>query len=456
MKIENMLTEFTLDTKYDDLPSSAINLVKSIILINLGCLIAGSNLDECKKLTNVIKNWGGKPEASILVHNVKVPGYNAALANSTMCRILDFGDAIAPGIHIGPVAIPVGLAAAELAGGCSGKEFLASLVVGIEVASRLNRLNVKGHTGGYNGFKPTGVCSAFAGTAAASRLLGLTSEQTSNALALVFNRAGGSLQGNIEGVHTVALVAGFAAQNSMICTELARSGFTGPRNFLEGIYGYFHLYANDNRDEQTVIGELGSRFELSNVLFKQYPHCGLIQTSTQGMLELVRDEGLKAENVSIITVWIQPSTFKDVGHFDIGNSARQSAQFSLKYCVASALLRGSSQFQHFEESSIREPRVAAIVGKIDVVSSPAMENRDQTSMDMEVKTKKGVTYRKSIDTPRGFPGNPMTKEEFVELFKQCAKYSEKSWPRAKIDNIITTIDRLEDSSDIQTLISMFS
>jgi 2-methylcitrate dehydratase PrpD len=194
--------------------------------------------------------------------------------------------------------------------------------------------------------------------------LGLTSEQTSNALALVFNRAGGSLQGNIEGVHTVALVAGFAAQNSMICAELVRSGFTGPRNFLEGIYGYCHLYANDNRDEQTVIGELGSRFELSNVLFKQYPHCGLIQTSTQGILDLVRDQGLKAENVSNITVWVQPSTYKDVGHFDIGNSARQSAQFSLKYCVAGALLRGSSQFQHFEESSIQEPQVANIVNKI--------------------------------------------------------------------------------------------
>jgi 2-methylcitrate dehydratase PrpD len=342
-----------------------------------------------------------------------------------------------------------------MAGGCSGKEFLTSLTVGIEVASRLNRLNLKGHTGGYNGFKPTGVCSIFGGTAAAGRILGLTSEQTSNALALVFNRAGGSLQGNIEGAHTVALVAGFAAQNSMICTDLARNGFTGPRNFLEGVYGYFHLYANDNRDEQTVIGELGHRFELSNVLFKQYPHCGLIQTSTQGILELVRDEGLTPEDVSKITVWVQPSTYKDVGHFDAGNSARQSAQFSLKYCVASALLRGSSQFQHFEESSIREPQVANIAKKIDVISSPAMEERDQTSMDMEVKTKKGATYRKSIDTPRGFPGNPMSKEEYIALFQQCANYGNKSWPQEKIDNILTTIDRLEDLSDVRTLISMF-
>jgi 2-methylcitrate dehydratase PrpD len=455
MNTETKLIEYTFNTKYDDLPPLAINIVKSMILINLGCLIAGSTLDECKKLIEIVKEWGGKPEAGILVYNVKVPGYNAALANGTMCRALDFGDAIAPGIHIGPVAIPAALAAAELAGGCSGKEFLTSLTVGIEVAARLNRLNLKGHTGTYNGFKPTGVCSAFGGTATAGRILGLTPEQMSNALGIVFNRVGGSIQGNIEGAHTVALVAGFAAQSSIICTELAQMGLTGPRNFIEGVYGYFHLYANDNRDEQTVAGELGSRFELYNVLFKQYPHCGLIQTSTQGILELVREQGLTPEDVSKITVWVQLFTYKDVGHFDAANSSRQSAQFSLKYCVASALLRGSSQFQHFEGSCIRDPQVVNIVKKIDVISSPAMEERDQTSMDMEVKTKKGVTYHKSIDTPRGFPGNPMTRDEYIALFRQCANYGNKPWPQEKTDNILAAIDRLEDLSDVRALISMF-
>jgi 2-methylcitrate dehydratase PrpD len=449
-----MLIEYVLNTKYDELPQSPINIVKSMILINLGCLIAGSSLNECNQLIDMVKEWGGKPEASILVHNVKVPGYNAAFANSTMCRVLDFGDAMAPGIHTGPVVIPAGLAAAELAGGCSGKEFLTSLIVGVELASRLNRVNLKGHLGTYNGFKPTGVCAIFGGTAAAGRILGLTSEQMLNALALVFNRAGGSLQGNIEGAQTVALVAGFAAQNSMICTELARRGFTGPRNFLEGSYGYIHLYANDNCDTKTMVGELGQRFELTNTLFKQYPHCGLIQTSTQAIIELIRDEGLTSKDVLSITVWVQPSTYRDVGHFKIGNSPRQNAQFSLKYCVASALLRASSQFQHFEESFIREPQIADIIKKIDVISTPAMEKRDQTSMDMKVETKEGTTYHKSIDTPRGFPDNPMTKEEYIALFQKCVDYGNRLWPREKIDNILATIEHLEELSDIRTFISL--
>jgi 2-methylcitrate dehydratase PrpD len=454
MEIETQLTKYVLDTKYDALPPSPINTVKSMILVNIGSLIAGANIDECRRLVAIAKEWGGKPEASILVHNIKVPAYNAAFANSMMCRVLDFGDAMPPGIHMGPVAIPAGLAAAEVAGGCTGKEFLTSLVVAIEIASRLNRLNVKGNLGSYNGFKPTGVCAIFAGTAAAGRIMGLTPAQMLNALALVFNRAGGSLQSNIDGAQAVALVAGFAAQNSLICTELARKGFTGPQNFLEGVYGYFHLYADDKRDAQTVAGDLGHRFELNNTIFKQFPHCGLIQTSTQAILELIRDEGITPGDVASIKVWVQPSVCTELGHFEIGDSPRQNAQFSIKYCVASALLRGSSQFQHFEEPCIRDPEILGIVKKINVISDPAMEKRGQTSMDMEVKNNKGATYRKSIDTPRGFPGNPMTREEIRALFRQCVDYGNKSWPREKADNIIAAIEGLEGLPDVRTLISL--
>ena len=112
MDIEAKLIEYVLCTKYNELPHLPVNIVKSMILVNIGCLIAGASLDECKRLVKMVEEWGGKPEATIFTHNVKVPGYNAAFANSTMCRVLDFGDAIAPGIHIGPVAIPAALSLA--------------------------------------------------------------------------------------------------------------------------------------------------------------------------------------------------------------------------------------------------------------------------------------------------------------------------------------------------------
>jgi len=85
-----------------------------------------------------------------------------------------------------------------------------------------------------------------------------------------------------------------------------------------------------------------------------------------------------------------------------------------------------------------------------------MEEREQTSTEMEVRTKEGSVYHKNIDAPRGFPGDPMTQAEYIALFRQCVNYGNKSWPKEKTDSIISMIERLEEVDDIRTLISLFT
>ena len=130
---------------------------------------------------------------------------------------------MAPGIHIGSSLIPAALAAAELAGGCSGAEFLAALAAGAEISSRLNLSEAQ-----YDGFDPTGIAVVFAPAAAAARILGLTPEQTLHALALAFNRCGGSFQSNIDGSLAVRAIQGWVAETGVVCAQMAQRGFTGP------------------------------------------------------------------------------------------------------------------------------------------------------------------------------------------------------------------------------------
>ena len=161
----------------------------------------------------------------------------AAQLNATMCRALDFCDAMAPGPHIGAALFPAALAAAELAGGCSGEEFLTALVAGAELSSRFNLSEAQ-----YDGFDPTGIVVVFSAAAAASRILGLTTEQTLHALALAFNRCGGSFQSHVDGSLGVRIVQGWVAQAGVQCAQMAQRGITGPDNFLNGHYGFAHLY----------------------------------------------------------------------------------------------------------------------------------------------------------------------------------------------------------------------
>jgi 2-methylcitrate dehydratase PrpD len=80
----------------------------------------------------------------------------------------------------------------------------------------------------YDGFDPTGVSVVFASTAAAARILGLSPQQTLNALGLALNRCGGSFQSNVDATLAVRVIQGWVAQTGLECAQMALAGITGP------------------------------------------------------------------------------------------------------------------------------------------------------------------------------------------------------------------------------------
>ena len=413
----------------------------------MNILILSNEVSEA--VLSQVREWGGKEDATILIHGGRAPAYNAALINSVMARALDFCDANHPGMHVGSAAIPAALAAVELAGGCSGKEFLSAVTVGTEIANRIN------HSSVYNGADPSGICGIFASTAIAGRILGLNSEQMSNALALAFNRAGGSFQNNVEGAPSTILVQGFTAQNAIMCAQLAQKGIIGPRHFLEGTFGYFHLFGDDKVDTEAVAGELGTRFELTSTIFKRYPSCGLTQSSTAGILELMDENGIAPEDTERIDITVAPFVYNMVGQpYEIGDNPKVNSQYSICYCVANALLRKSSNLKHFDESYIREPRLAPLIEKVNVTGDPALDKRGLNAMDMQVRMKNGKVYQHSMDVSPGSQGKPLTYEEHMARFQDCVDYAGKPLPKRNIEKLVSLVDRLEDVEDIRSLIPL--
>ena len=447
--VEGKLVDYILDTKYEDLPSEIVDVGKNLILTIFGTTIAGAMTEGCKALINQIKEWGGKEEATILLHGGKVPAYNAVLINSYMARALDFDDGIRPGMHVGASAVPAALAASELAGGCSGEEFLTAVAVGAEVADRINVVS------DYDGFDPTGICSIFGAVTVCSRILGLDRDQTWDALAMAFNRSGGSFQSNIEGTLSVRLIQGFVSQGGLICAQLAKRGFTGPKSFLEGVYGYFHLYAKDRYDPEAVVGGLGKRFEFQKTVFKKYPSCGDTLTSTDAILKLIKEKELTPEDVIEINIRVTPYAYKLTGNeFQIRDNPRVDAQFNIRYCVANVLLRRSSKLEHFEAPLVRDPKIMEITKKIHVMPDPDLEKRDETAMEMQVLTKNGTVYNKSIDFPPGGPENPLTREENMERFRNCVHYAKEPLPQENIEKLVQWVEELQEIKDIRCLIPL--
>jgi len=451
MEIERRLVDYICTTTLKDIPQEPRGVVKNMLLTVSGTTIAGATEEGCEILVDFYKKLGGSGEATILIHGGKIPAENAALVNGVMARALDFCDAMIPGLHIGSSAVPSALAAAELVGGCSGKDFLAALAVGAEVAARLNLSEAA-----YDGFDPTGVCNVFAATTVASKILHLNPAETWNALALAFNRSGGSFQANIDGSLAVRVIQGWVAQSGLMCARFARAGITGPRNFLEGVYGYYHLHVKDLIDPKTVLAELGTHFELMNVIFKKYPSCGLTQGCTEAILNLMAERSLTPKNIDRIEVTVPPYAYKLVGHeFRIGDNPRVNAQFNIQYCVASALSRGSSKLSHFEESAVRDPAISALVKKVHVAADSRLDARGHTSLDMRLFTTEGNEYLKQIDIAPGFPGNPLSQQEHERRFSDCIEYAPKPVPRNRAEQLVSLIEDIEKLEDVRVFIPLF-
>ncbi|HSW21783.1 MAG TPA: MmgE/PrpD family protein, partial [Burkholderiaceae bacterium] len=217
MTVETQLAEFVCTLQARDLSPPAQRVLRHMLMAVAGTALAGAAEDGVPALRELLRERGGAPQASTFVFGDRLPAAAAARFNGTLCRALDYCDAMAPGPHIGSSLFPAALAAAELAGGCSGAEFIAALAGGAELASRLNLSEAQ-----YDGFDPTGVLVVFAATAAASRVLRLTPTQTLHALALAFNRCGGSFQSNVDGTLAVRMVQGWVAETGVDCAQLAQ------------------------------------------------------------------------------------------------------------------------------------------------------------------------------------------------------------------------------------------
>lgn len=456
MTPEQKLAEFLTQLSLDDVSSAARHTARRVLLADIGTGVAGAGEDGIAELRALLRQRGGAPEARSLVFGDRLPAHAAAQLNGTMCRALDFCDAMAPGIHIGSSVVPAAFAAAEAMGGCSGRDLLTAIIVGCEIGARFNLTEAM-----YNGFDPTGVAIVFASTAAASRLFGLTEKQSLDALGLAFNRCGGSFQSNIDGSLAVRVVQGWVAQTGVECAQMALAGITGPRNFLTGIYGYPKLFGRGLLEPGSVAeglpsglaSGLASDWRMNAMMFKKYPSCGATQGLTELTLEHVAALDLTPDTVESVEVRLNPYCHRLVGHpFELGDNPRVNAQFSVQYCVANAIARRSSRLAHFKVEQIVDPTVRALIDRVSAVSDPALDARGHTAVDVTVTTRDGRRHHRQLDTAPGYPGNPLSEAQHLQRFRDCMAYAAHPLAQDRIDELVFAIDDIGNADDARSLI----
>jgi len=447
---EARLARFVAGLQLAAVPADARHTTRLVLLAASGTGVAGAGEDGIAALRGLLRERGGHGQARSLVFGDALPAVAAAQLNGALCRALDFCDAMAPGPHFGSAVLPAALAAAELRGGCDGATLFAGLAAGCEVGARFNLSESQ-----YDGFDPTGVAAVFGATAAACRVLGLGAPQTLQALALAFNRCGGSFQSHVDGSLAVRLIQGWVAQAGVECAQMAAAGLTGPKHFLEGVYGFPHLFGRDRLDPQSVVQGLGEDWRLQAMVFKKYPSCGATQGLTELVLDLVAELDLQPDEVEQVTVFQPPYSHKLVGHpLKLGDNPRVDAQFSSRYCVANAIVRRSAKLAHFKPEQVHDAAVLALAARVQTEAVPAMDARGHTAVDLLLRTRDGRTHRRGLDIAPGFPGRPLSEAQQLARFHDCMAYAARPLPAGQVQDFLDAVDGLERLADAWDLVTL--
>ena len=432
------LAKFAAALNYNDLPPEVIELAKVCILDALGSTFLGATLPWGEIVIKYAESVGGKPESVVIGGRVKADAGNAALANGTMAHAFETDDVLICALHHpGVVVVPAALAMAEKKG-ANGKAFIEAVVAGYEVMNRVGKaVGTESHI--MRGFFPTSTNGTFGAAAAAGRLLHLTAEQHIDALGIAGSQSGGLFEGIKEGVMTKRFGAGKAAQNGVMAAELAKLGFTGSRTVLEGTWGYLKAFSDKTFPEE-LTAKLGETFNIMETTFKPYPCCKALHSAIDGTLHVKAEHKIDPEQVAEVVVGGYEKLVKM--HDIYAPATAMSAQFSIPYVVATALLNGAPDVASFDDKNIHDEKVLALARKVRLVEDaeiaqhfPAHEPSRVT-----VKLKDGNSYSKAVICSKGTPENPMSRQELEAKFKSFASLIIPQQQTAKVVDMIWAIE----------------
>ncbi|MGH8696751.1 MAG: MmgE/PrpD family protein, partial [Burkholderiales bacterium] len=266
--ITRELADFVARTSYDALPAEVRERAKWLVTDMVGiALRARHEAESTPALLAAVERLGlGQGKASVIGDERGCSPTAAALVNGTLAHSLDFDDTHARGsIHPSAPIVPAALAAAEMAG-AGGRDLVAAIVAGYEVQIRLSLALVpKDHYD--RGFHPTATCGVFGAAAAAGRVFGLSAEAIAHAFGIALSQAAGSMQFLVDGAWTKRLHVGYAAMSGLIAASLAREGFHGAVDAIEGKAGFLRAYS-PNPVLENAVADLGRVYETMAIAIK--------------------------------------------------------------------------------------------------------------------------------------------------------------------------------------------
>lgn len=439
--------ELTANLKYDDLPAEVVNKAKLILRDGIGNQIAASAIGEpAKRMVELVREWGGAPQATVIGFGFKVPLPTAAMVNAMMGHGVELDDAHGSGlIKAGSVIVPTLNAIAEFKG-CSGKEVITALVAGYEIAVRVAKAINPGHRS--RGYHTTGTVSCLGAAAAGARLLGCNAEQIAWAIGLASMQSAGIQAYLDDPCIAKPFSPGKSAYNGTLAAIMASRGFSGPKKALESKEGFFNAFTDQVRISDLLDG-LGTTFAIMEVGFKPHAACRY----AHGPIDLAQDmywkNGVRVADVEKITVHMSAMAIRQASKPKVTNL--NAAMGSTQFGIALALETGANGLRDYwtgyENRNVHD--VAS--RKVELVAEDEFGLTGRQAI-VEIQTKDGRSLTLRSEEPRGEPTNPLTEDALERKFTGLASMVIDD--RAQVESISQRIMALDQEANAGVIPSL--
>jgi 2-methylcitrate dehydratase PrpD len=433
------LAQFVVDTRLRDIPAQAIANSKLVILDVLGVTLAASTQAIARILNEYLSEAAAARQAGVIGSPLRTEPALAAWANGALAFALDFDDNIHGSTHTVAAALAIGEG-----NGAGGVALLEAYILGRDICFRLDaaldagrRKNLGGPT--TRGWFAGGTTGSLAAAAAAGKVLGLNAKQLATAFGIAVAGAGG-VRRNF-GTMAKALQTGNAARNGVTAALLAKKGFSADPAIIEAPMGFASALCLDGEcDWPALTKDLGKFFHMEEMPpIKRFPTCTPAHRPIEGLLALRQQHRFGADDVEIVEC-----------DFHLRSLSRSDPQEviagpnSMPFILAIALLDGKVTLEQFTDEKIHDPRVRAVMAKIEHRPNAHQPGQPEPADRITVTLKNGASHTIEVAQRTTLTG----KSDIEAKFMGCATLALSSERARRLADLVDDLENLADVSTV--------
>lgn len=396
MTIAAQLAGFVTSTPLQEVPALALERAKMSIASSVASAAMGLTIPSAQAIRAVEKDNGGAAQATIWFDSIKLSAAGAARVNAVASDAAASDDSDLRSIaHIGSIVSCTSIAMAEKLGR-SGTEVLHAMVLGYEVAGRIDEALTPGRM--QRGFHGS-VSTVFGAAVASGTLLQLTAPQMTHAIAL----AATSIGGLAIAADTSCAREYHAGLSAMLGTQAALAasrGFTTEEKSLEAPRGFFAAMGGQAIEEVTA--RWGESWDIvTDMAIKLMPGGHPFHAIAEAAANAAIEGNVDPREVQTIT--ISAAQMRDWGHHAHPRDLIAAAH-SVVYFVAASVADRAFGWEHMTEAKMTDPLITALQDKVVFDQHPApLPDRftHRHGGTVTIALRSGATFTNTCKAPRG-------------------------------------------------------